>query len=97
MSIYSSSADEVIALQKKIGWYWEDNNEKVLPKWNAIREVLAEAPTQEHMLQMIEAVGMDYQGFMDFYGQEKINDGLLYAKDLKDRYTVLWLYYEFFR
>ena len=49
------------------------------------------------MLQMIEAVGMDYQGFMDFYGQEKINDGLLYAKDLKDRYTVLWLYYEFFR
>jgi glycerol-1-phosphate dehydrogenase [NAD(P)+] len=95
--IYSSSADEVIALQKKIGWYWEDNSEKVLPKWNAIREVLAEAPTQEHMLQMIEAVGMDFQGFMDFYGQEKINDGLLYAKDLKDRYTVLWLYYEFFR
>ena len=95
--IYSSSADEVIALQKKMGWYWEDNSEKVLPKWSAIREVLAEAPTKEQMLQMIEAVGMDYQGFIDFYGQEKIDDGLLYAKDLKDRYTVLWLYYEFFR
>ena len=22
---------------------------------------------------------------------------IVYAKDLKDRYTVLWLYYEFFR
>lgn len=95
--IYSSSADEVIALQKKMGWYWEDNSKKVLPKWDAIRKVLEEAPTQVQMRQMVEAVGMDYQEFLDFYGLEKIYDGLLYAKDLKDRYTVLWLYYEFFR
>ena len=40
---------------------------------------------------------MDYQEFVDLYGQAKIDDGVLYAKDLKDRYSVLWLYYEFFR
>lgn len=95
--IYLSSADEVIALQKKQGWYWEDNSEKVLPKWDAIKAVLAEAPTEAEMLEMVEAVGMNYQEFVDLYGQAKIDDGVLYAKDLKDRYSVLWLYYEFFR
>lgn len=95
--IYLSSADEVVALQKKLGWYWEDNSEKVLPKWDEIKALLAEAPTEAEMLQMVEAVGMNYQEFMDLYGQAKIDDGVLYAKDLKDRYSVLWLYYEFFR
>ena len=95
--IYLGSAEEVVALQKKMGWYWEDNSSKVLPKWDAIKEVLSEAPTEKEMLQMVEAVGLDYQEFVDLYGQEKIDDGVLYAKDLKDRYSVLWLYYEFFR
>ena len=92
-----SSAEEVVALQKKMGWYWEDNSSKVLPKWEEIKAVLSEAPTQSEMLEMVEAVGMDYQEFVDLYGQAKIDDGVLYAKDLKDRYSVLWLYYEFFR
>lgn len=95
--IYLSSADEVVALQKKLGWYWEDNSEKVLPKWDEIKVLLAEAPTEAEMLQMVEAVGMNYQEFVDLYGQAKIDDAVLYAKDLKDRYSVLWLYYEFFR
>ena len=95
--IYLGSAEEVVALQKKMGWYWEDNSSKVLPKWEEIKAVLSEAPTQSEMLEMVEAVGMDYQEFVDLYGQAKIYDGVLYAKDLKDRYSVLWLYYEFFR
>lgn len=95
--IYLSSAEEVVSLQKKMGWYWEDNSQKVLPKWDEIKEVLKEAPTQSEMLEMVEAVGMDYQEFVDLYGQAKIDDGVIYAKDLKDRYSVLWLYYEFFR
>ena len=31
-----------------------------------------------------------------FYGEQKIRDAVRYAKDLKDRYTVLWIYYDFF-
>lgn len=95
--IYQGAADEVIKLQKRLGWYWEDHSERVLPKWNEIKAVLAEAPTKEETLQMIEAVGMNYEEFVRFYGQKKIDDGVLFAKDLKDRYTVLWLYYEFVR
>lgn len=95
--IYSSSADEVISLQKKLGWYWKDHSEQVLLKWEKIRTILEEAPTEEEMLRMVEAVGMNYQEFLALYGREKIEQGILYAKDLKDRYTVLWLYYEFFR
>lgn len=83
--------------QKKMGWYWQDNSSKVLPKWEQIKAVLAEAPTEEEMLQMVNAVGLDYKEFVDLYGKEHIADGVLYAKDLKDRYSVLWLYYEFFR
>ena len=95
--IYLSSAEEVVALQKKLGWYWEDSSEKVLPKWEQIKAVLGEAPSEREILEMVEAVGLNYQEFVNLYGQEKINDGILYAKDLKDRYSVLWLYYEFFR
>lgn len=95
--IYLTSAEEVVALQKKMAWYWEDNSSKVLPKWDQIKAVLSEAPTEEEMLAMVEAIGLDYQEFVNLYGQDKIHDGILYAKDLKDRYSVLWLYYEFFR
>ena len=95
--IYLSSAEEVVALQNKLGWYREDNTAKVLPKWEQIKEVLREAPTEAEMLGMVEAVGLDYQEFVKLYGQTKIDDGIVYAKDLKDRYSVLWLYYEFFR
>ena len=30
------------------------------------------------------------------YDAQKIKDSIAYAKDLKDRYTVLWLYYDLF-
>jgi hypothetical protein len=30
----------------------------------------------------------------ELYGEEKIKDAIKYAKDLKDRYTVLWLNYD---
>ena len=30
--------------------------------------------------------------FEAMYGKEKITDGTLWGKDLKDRYSVLWLY-----
>lgn len=95
--IYKSSADEVIRLQDNLGWYKGDDSESVMSKWDQIRDILEEAPTEAEMLKMVEAVGMDYQKFIDLYGQDKINDAILYAKDLKDRYSVLWLYYEFFR
>ena len=36
------------------------------------------------------------KGFYDLYDSEKIKNAILYAKDLKDRYTVLWMNYDLF-
>ena len=95
--IYSTSADEVKKLQAKLNWYNTASFANVQEKWEAIKAVLAEAPGEEKMLQMVESVGLDYAEFVKLYGQEKIDTAILYAKDLKDRYSVLWLNYMFCR
>ena len=41
-----------------------------------------------------EFLELDLDAFYSLYGEEKINTAIKYAKDLKDRYTVLWLYYD---
>ena len=91
--IYSTSADEVVKLQDKMGWYKEDGYQNVCEKWDAIKAVIAEAPNEARMLEMVKRIGLDYSEFVKLYGQKKIDDAVLYAKDLKDRYTVLWLAY----
>ncbi len=91
--IYSSSADEVIKLQNKMGWYNVDGYQNICDKWTEIKEVLASAPTKAEMLEMVGRIGLDYNEFINLYGQKKIDDAVLYAKDLKDRYSVLWLAY----
>ena len=95
--IYSTSAGEVMKLQSKLGWYETADFENVQNKWEAIKAVLAEAPNEQRMLEMVRSVGMDYSEFVELYGQAKIDDAVLYAKDLKDRYSVLWLNYLFCR
>ncbi len=93
--IYRSSADGVIALQDKLGWYFDED--KVTGKWEEIKNILSECPPSERFIEMAHSVGLDFGDFERLYGKEKIDDALLYAKDLKDRYSVLWLYYQFFR
>ena len=41
---------------------------------------------------MLLDVGFKINKFEDMYGMEKIIDGIKWGKDLKDRYSVLWLY-----
>lgn len=93
--IYSTSAAEVIKLQDKMGWYREDGFENVARKWDAICALLAEAPTEARMRNIVKGIGLDYGEFEALYGKEKLADAVLYAKDLKDRYTVLWLAYQY--
>ena len=95
--IYTTSAEEVKKLQGKLGWYESADFENVCANWEGIREVLSEAPSEERMLEMVKSVGLDYAEFVALYGREKIDDAIVYAKDLKDRYSVLWLNYLFCR
>ncbi len=92
--VYSTAASGVIALQNKLGWYDINRNRIYSEKWEEIKTVLSEAPTEEELIKYISSVGLDIKTFENEYGLDKINDALLYAKDLKDRYSVLWTYYD---
>lgn len=92
--IYGTLAEEVLALQNKMGWYGTDRVAVYRAKWDAIRQVLADCPSSEEMLALIQKIGLSYEDFVKYYGESKIADAYLYAKDLKDRYTVLWMYYD---
>lgn len=91
--IYSSCADGVIKLQKKYNQCKKDDSGIVLKKQDEIKEILKEAPTSAEFIEMLENIGLSFDEFLNFYGKEKIKDAVFYGKDLKDRYTVLWLYY----
>ncbi len=91
--IYSSAADGIIALQKKVGFYQALDLSVLSARWGEIRAVLQEAPDYRTMLGYVNDIGLDICAFESFYGKDVIRDAVLYAKDLKDRYTVLWLSY----
>ncbi len=92
--IYGKIANEVLALQAKYGLYGKDRISIYKEKWSEIRDLLKEAPIASEMLALVEHIGISYEGFRNLYGEEKLKDAILYAKDLKDRYSVLWTYYD---
>lgn len=95
-SVYKSVADECIALQDKLGRYTEDRLPAYRANEQAIREVLAECPTGEEIEAILKDVGLDLTLFDRTYTPDKIRNAAHWAKELKDRYTVLWLYYDIF-
>lgn len=94
--IYGSVADGCIALQQKVGNYDADRTELYRRKETEIKQILAEMPASDEIAHMLSTVGLDMDRFYAQYGNQHICDAVLYAKDLKDRYTVLWLYYDLF-
>lgn len=95
-SVYKQVADGCIALQDQVGNYANDRIQTYLEKEAQIRKILEEMPASQDICHMLGLVGLDIQAFYSLYGQEKIENAILYAKDLKDRYTVLWMYYDFY-
>ena len=87
-----TTADGIITLQKKLGWIYENKLPVYIEKWSEIRKILADSPTPEQVIEMIGTVGLHIKEFEKMYSEEKLEDGIRYAKDLKDRYTVLWMY-----
>ena len=90
---YTAIADSVIAQQDRLGWYHEPEiDEFVLTHAEDIRAILSEAPTEAETKGMVEAVGLRMEELYETYGQTHIDEAIRYAKDLKDRYSVLWIY-----
>ena len=94
--IYGPVAEGCIALQDKVKNYITDRTRAYLKKENEIKSLFKASPTSWEIEGMLRPVGLDLMEFHKKYGTEKINDAISYAKDLKDRYTVLWTYYDLF-
>ena len=94
--IYKSVSEGCISLQNRIGNYSKDRIQKYKQKEEEIKNILSQMPSSKEIEQMLSVVGLDLAEFYKLYGEKKIQDAILYAKDLKDRYTVLWLYYDLF-
>ena len=94
--VYGPVADGCIALQDKLGTYSRDLVPTYLVNESEIKAILAECPTPEVIAEIIKGIGLDLDEFYRFYGESHVADAIRYAKDLKDRYTVLWLYYDLF-
>ena len=93
--VFGPLRDDCIALQNKVDHY---NTARRLPiyreKQAEIRAVLTEMPSPEQILTILERGGLSLPEFYAFYGEDMIRDAVRYAKELKDRYTVLWMYYD---
>ena len=83
-----------IALQDKLGTYKKDRGSVYNSREQEIKAVLSEMPTADEIKGMLDMVELDLGEFYALYGEDKINTAIKYAKDLKDRYTVLWMYYD---
>ena len=94
--IYKSVADGCIELQNKVGNYKADRLALYLEKETEIKTILSEVPSSEELKKMLALVNLDMDEFYKLYTPEKLDNATLYAKDLKDRYTVLWLNYDLF-
>ena len=92
-SVYGTAAEGVIELQNKAGVYNEDKISVYKKKWNEIRNILRDAPSGDEITSYLESVGLNISDFEKMYGSEKLGNAKWFAKDLKDRYSVLWLYY----
>ena len=96
--VYTDIGDAVISQQERLGWYREDEIDGfVMAHTEDIRKILAEAPSAAETRKMVKAVGLSMQELYDTYGESHIEDALQYAKDLKDRYSVLWLHGLYYR
>ncbi|MBE6956516.1 MAG: sn-glycerol-1-phosphate dehydrogenase [Ruminococcaceae bacterium] len=94
--IYKQVAPGCMALQEEMGRYQSSDAAPYLDHESAIRSVLAEMPSADEIVRLLGLVELDPAEFYAFYGDELLADAIHYAKDLKDRYTVLWMYYDFF-
>ena len=94
--VYSVIAGECIKLQDRIGNYTRDRLPVYKEKEDEIRSILKEMPSPSEIIKMLEVAEIDLSEFYKLYGKDKINTAIHYAKDLKDRYTVLWMYYDLF-
>ena len=93
--VYGPVGAGCVALQDKVGHYDRDRATTYRAHEEELREILREMPTAREIEEMLTTVELDMSEFYALYGRQTIEQAVRYAKDLKDRYTVLWMHYDF--
>ena len=89
--VFASRAPEVLELQKQVGFYGVDRVQRIRDNWAEVCRIIRTSPTGEEVLAMLRLAGYHMDELTDMYPEAVIRDCMIYAKDLKDRYTQLWL------
>ncbi len=90
--VYTGSAEGVFALQKEYGMYERDDFSIIEEKWDEICDLMNEAPNSDEAEKLVEAIGLHFSDMEKMYGIQKLRDCVIYAKDLRDRHSVLWVF-----
>ena len=92
--VYGDSVGEgCFNLHEKLGTYDKDRSAIYRDNEKKIKEILSKMPSAKEIEDILAKVGYDKKEFYALYG-DKIKEAIIFAKDLKDRYTVLWLNYD---
>ncbi len=90
--IYGAMAPSVAELQEKTGFYdpaaRAKRLETIRAHWEEIAAILAGAPSGEAIEGILADTGFDQKVFYNTYGTRIIGESIVWAKDLKDRYTL---------
>ncbi len=90
--VYGPTAASVAELQAKTGFYDEAARARRLDvirrRWDDICTLLAEAPDGDEIAAMLTRAGFTEQEYYRTYGSRMIGESIVWAKDLKDRYTL---------
>ncbi len=89
--IYGGTAQGIISMQERSGLYNNHNLNIIKRNWESVKELLGETPGFNEVTDILSGAGLDIRAFFDLYGSKTIRDSIVYAKDLKERYSVLWL------
>ena len=95
-AIYHDYKTEVCKIQNKAGRYQKELDGFYLAHWEEIRRILSECPSADAIEKMLTDVGFSLPAFEAMYGKKKVQNSIWFGKDLKDRYSVLWLYFTLF-
>lgn len=90
--VYGPTAPAVAELQEKTGFYNEGKRIERLAvihsRWQEILALLGETPSGEAAAAMLAKAGFTEREYYRTYGSRMIGESIVWAKDLKDRYTL---------
>lgn len=91
--VYGAMTPSVAALQQRTGLYDPAARARriqaIYDNGPALLALLAQAPDSDAASAMLHAIGLQETLFAHTYGRGVIRESILWAKDLKDRYTLL--------